>query len=197
MDRAAYLTFLQSLLPPGQAWSFDHLSMFTRVLNVAAGELARIHARADDLLNEADPRNTLEMMGDWERNYGLPDLCTGDIETLQERRRALVQKVTGTGGQSKAYFQAIAETLGYQIVIDEYRPFIAGISRCGDVLNGGHDVRYHWRVRVLGPRLTYFRAGTSRCGEKLMSIRRAEDLECILRRLKPAHTNLIFAYEGV
>lgn len=196
MTRAAYLIFLQSLLPPGQAWLFDNAAVFNQVLGVIAGELARVHARTDDLLNEADPRSTLEMLTDWERVAGLPDLCTGDLETLQERRQALVQRITSRGGQSKAYFYSLAEVLGYEIEINEYRPFITGISHCGDILNGGHDVRYHWRVRVLEPRLTYFRAGVSRCGEKLMSIRYAEDLECILRRVKPAHTNLIFAYEG-
>ena len=196
MNRAAYLIFLQSLLPPGQAWTTDHMAALTKVLDVIAGEFSRIHIRTDELLREADPRNTVEMLADWERVAGLPDTCTGDLETLQERRTALVQKVTGIGGQSKAYFQSIAESLGYEVEIDEFRPFICGISHCGDILNGGHDVRYNWRVRVLEPRITYFRTGLSRCGERLMSIRAAEDLECILNRLKPAHTNLIFAYEG-
>lgn len=197
MNRAAYLIFLQSLLPPGQAWAWDNTSAFARMLNVVAGEMERVHTRSDDLLDESDPRTTLELLADWERVAGLPDLCTGVLETLQERRIALVQKLTSRGGQSKAYFTDIAETLGYEISIHEYRPFICGISHCGDVLSGGHAVRHHWKVIVPGPRITYFRTGVSRASEKLMSVRRAEDLECILNRLKPAHTNLIFAYEGV
>lgn len=197
MNRAAYLTFLQSLLPPGQAWTRDRLSVMSAVLDIFAGELARIDARTAELLNEADPRTTIEMLADWERVAGLPDLCTGIDETLQERRQAVVHKITGLGGQSIAYYQSIAESLGYAIEIDEFRPFICGISHCGDVLNGGHDVRYNWRVRVLEPRTIYFRTGGSTAGEKLLTIRRAEDLECVLNRLKPAHTNLIFSYEGV
>ncbi len=197
MNRDSYLTFLQSLLPPGPAWTRNRHAVITRVLNIIAGELARLHLRADNLIDESDPRTTLEMLEDWERVAGLPDLCAGIPETLQERHLSLVQKITARGGQSRAYFMSVAQSLGYEVKIDEYKPFISGISRCGDILNGGHDVRYYWRVSVVEPRVTWFRTGLSRCGEKLMSIRRAEDLECILNRLKPAHTNLIFAYEGV
>lgn len=197
MNQTAYLTFLQSLLPPGQAWTRDRVAALTTLLDVFAGELARIDARTVDVLNESDPRTTLEMLTDWERVAGLPDLCAGLAETLQERRQAVVHKITGLGGQSKAYYTSIAESLGYAIEIDEFKPFICGLSHCGDILSGGHAVRYNWRVRVLEPRAVYFRAGVSACGEKLLTIRRAEDLECILTRLKPSHTNLIFAYEGV
>ena len=53
------------------------------------------------------------------------------------------------------------------------------------------------RVRVIGARLTPFRTGSSRCGDALLKISRADDLECKLMRLKPAHTRLIFSYQGV
>jgi len=127
----------------------------------------------------------------------LPDVCSEAAQTLQERRADVVAKLTAQGGSSKAYFQALAEAMGYSIEIDEFRPFVAGLSRCGAVLGGAHAVRHIWRVRVTGPRFTPFRAGASQCGDLLGKIARADDLECKLKRLKPAHTNLIVSYEGV
>ncbi|WP_028586660.1 YmfQ family protein [Desulfocurvus vexinensis] len=186
---------LQALQPPGAALPQDMDSTWGQFLAALAGELARVDARSDDLLDEVDPRSTLELLPDWERVCALPDACTGDATTLQERRRAVVRVLTARGGQSPAYFQAVASELGYSVIIEEFRPFIAGASRCGDVLNGPATVRHTWRVRVLGPRVTWFRAGASRCGDLLGAIARAQDLECVLGRLAPAHTHLIVAYE--
>lgn len=196
-DKGAWLSALSDLLPPGQAWTRDPYSVLMRLLGTAAEAFAKVEERAGALIEEADPRSTQEMLGDWEALSGLPDDCSTLAGTASERRRAVAMKIIGIGGQSREYFTALARALGYDIVITEYRPFIAGLSRCSrDYLSGGHIVRHIWRVTVRGPRLTWFRAGASRCGERLLSVESAADLECVFRRLKPAHTHLVFAYEG-
>lgn len=192
----AYTQQLMALLPRGQAWPRQAGTLLHRLLSAIGIEFARIDARADDIVNEADARTTLEMMQDWERVLGLPDECTGPADTLQDRRNRVVQKLTTIGGQSKAFFIELAAALGYDIEITEFRPFICGLSHCGENLNGGHDCRFNWRVTVPGPRATRFRTGSSQCGEKLLTIAHAEDLECVMSRLKPAHSNLIFDYQG-
>jgi uncharacterized protein YmfQ (DUF2313 family) len=193
-----YLQVLQQLLPSGAAWPREPDATLTKVLRAQAAELARIHNRTLDLLEEADPRTTNELLADWERVAGLPDECTaGRLTTLQERRLGVVSKLQARGGQSRAYFLMLATSLGYDDVeITEYRPFTCGISRCGDQLGGDAAARFVWRVKVLGPRATRFKCGESRCGDSLCKISRAEDLECIFRRSAPAHTNLRFSYEG-
>lgn len=198
LTSAAYLAQLQALLPPGAAWPRTADSTLGRVLAALADELARVDARSMSVIDESDGRAAFELLADWERVCGLPDTCSAGIATtLQERRAGVVAKLTAVGGASKTYFMALAEGLGYTIEIDEFRPFIAGLSRCGDQLNGSHAVRHQWRVRVIGPRYTAFRTGESQCGDLLGKIARAVDLECKFRRLKPAHTNLIMSYEGV
>ena len=193
-----YLELLRNLLPPGAAWPTEDDSDLTRLLSAMADELARIHRRALELLEEADPRTTFELLDDFERMLGLPDECTDVIDNIQERRDAIVQRLTSTGGQSIAYFLGIAEAIGYEgVTIEEYDPFECGESQCGEPLNGPSAVRYEWRLQVPGARVTEFVAGASECGDPLGDIDRAEDLECLLSRLKPAHTHLIFAYEGV
>lgn len=196
MTREAYLHQLQDLLPRGQAWTRDKDANLTKVLNLIAGELQRVAERVDVMHKEADPRTTSEMLIDWEHTAGLPDTCAPTVRTYQERIAALVDKITRTGGQSPAFYIGIAERLGYEIEIEEFRPWICGWSECGAELNGGDDVRHQWLVRVLGPRLIEFITGASECGDALGDFIQATDLECILRLLKPAHTNLIVTYEG-
>lgn len=203
----AYLQMLQSLLPEGQAWNRERDSNTTALLTVSASELSKIHQRADDLIIESDPRSTLEALTDWEDEAGLPDTCTGAEDTIQERRKSLVNRITSEGGQSLGYFVQIAESLGYEITIEEFRPFVCGQSQCGlGQMTEGQitttygitdqaDIRLNWRVTVIGSRVTWFQCGVSELGkDPLAKITNAADLECVLRQIKPAHTNLIVAY---
>jgi uncharacterized protein YmfQ (DUF2313 family) len=96
-----------------------------------------------------------------------------------------------------------------QVTIREFAPFQCGVSRVGVTLFpdtiaprwqlGSAQQRFTWRVSVPGKRLTWFRCGPGggRCGrDSLLRIRRADDLECLLQRLKPAHTVVQFDYSG-
>ena len=197
MTADAYRAQLQALLPPGDAWPRTASATLTKLLDALAQELARVDGRGEDLLREALPGAALELLAEWEALVGLPDACSTELATtITERRQNVVSRLTERGGCSRAWFIAFAAKLGYTVEIDEFRPFITGLSRCGDVLNGGHSVRHTWRVRVSGARYTPFRAGASQCGDLLGKITRAEDLECQLKRRKQAHTNLIVSYEG-
>jgi len=195
-----YQAQLQALLPPGRLWDAlrEAGGLADDLVASLAEEFARVDERAIDLLHEADPRTTLDLLAEWEAFAGLPDSCTGSGLTLQERRDALVQRLTATGGQSVGYFQEVADRLGYPVEIEEYRPFICGISQCGVQSLNPDEMRFVWRVSLTDPRVTYFRCGESQVGtDPLLSIARAEDLECVLNRQKPAHTSLFVSYEGV
>ena len=193
---ADYLAQLVALQPPGAALPTDADSTWQHLLMALADEPTRVDNRAEALLRETDPRQATELLTDWERVCGLPGECSAGTGALQERRAAVVATLTAVGGQTPAYYVRAAEDLGYAITIDEFRPFIAGLSRCGDdVLNGPHEVRHVWRVTVHGPRVTMFRTGASATGERLLDIADATELACVLRRFMPAHTELIIAYE--
>ena len=193
-----YLAQQQALLPVGFAWNRDADGIASRILAGLARVWARLHNRALALADEADPGTARELLPDWEENLGLPDECTKDTATtLQERRAAVVEKYTRKGNQSVARFYQIAAELGYTVRIQEHRPFICGISRCGasgDVLSGGAESRFVWTVTVDGPRLTRFRCGVSAPPERLLKITRAADLECRLRRAGYAHVLPVINY---
>lgn len=138
-----------ALLPRGPAWPRGLDSVLMQILAGQAVEWSRLDARAEVLLaTETDPRFTTEMLDSWERAFGLPEECMVAPTTMADRRRALVRKVTELGGQSRAFFIALAEYLGYSITITEFQPWTVGISEVGGELefatqtiddeNGGH-----------------------------------------------------------
>ena len=196
MSVRKYAQLLKNLLPRGVIWRTEEGSVLERFLSALAEEFARFESRAMSLIAESDPRSALELLADWERIAGLPDKCSaGRATTVQERRDAVVAKLTMMGGASPAFFIALARQYGYEIDIEEFAPFICGLNECGDQLYSESSV-YVWRVSVPGPRFTPFVCGASECGDLLGKITWAEDLECKFTTIKPAHTKLTFSYEG-
>lgn len=130
----AYARQLKELLPPGLVWLLGVDSVISKTLHAIATEFARIDARGLDLLEEADPRTTDELLEDWERVLGLPDGCVPTLPALDsDRRFAIAQKLTTRGGQSRAFFVASALSLGFTSTIEEFwdLPLRVGF-RCGD-----------------------------------------------------------------
>lgn len=191
----SYLQQLQGLLLQGKAWTREVGAVLTNLLTGFAQEFARVDARADDLLNEADPRTTYELLEDWERVAGLPDPCVTIDQTIAQRRIALESKLTMQGGQSRQYFIDLAESTGYPAAtIDEFSPFICGENACGDALWSEAD-RFVWQLNLPSDgAIFYFRTGDSLCGEPLQAWV-DEVIECRVNKFKPAHTHVVFAYK--
>lgn len=189
-----YLRQMQALLPPGPAWPKDDDALLTRMLGALAAELARVDGRVRQLVDEDDPRMAAELLLDWERVAGLPDTCvalSGQTQSIAQRRAALVARLTMLGGQSKAYFIALAASLGYTVTITEFRPFHAGQSRSGDPV--ATNWQFSWQVNAPLNTVTPFRAGNAVAGDPINSWGN-KLLECVLSRFKPAHTTVVFAY---
>jgi uncharacterized protein YmfQ (DUF2313 family) len=232
-----YVDALAALLPVGPAWPREYDSTLMKLV----GGFSQIwgdpvDARAADLLEiESDPRQTIELLPDWEYNYGLPDPCYTAPQTIGQRQLALVMRMTMLGSQSREFFIEVAAEIGYTITITEYRVFVVGIDRCGDnrvygdgtdpmfnewdqpILNpdgthvkagelsewpnyglGPPGNRFYWTVHVHQSSLIWFRVTKGQTGvDPHLRIGLADDLECLLNRLKPAHTEIIFDYSSL
>lgn len=195
MSRAA-ATILSSLigkLAPGFALG-RRGGVLDAVLSAIAAPFADAEAAAEALMDEVDPRNAVWLLPDFERVLG-PDPCGRDLtdSTLEQRQRRAHQRWTARGGQSIPYFLAVAERLGVEIVsVEEFWP-----SRCGTLVAGaplvGEGEQFTWRITLPLISQWVFRAGANVAGDPLGGYG-VNDAECELRRLKPGHTILVFAY---
>jgi uncharacterized protein YmfQ (DUF2313 family) len=230
--RDAFLT----LLPRGQAWPKHAMeSTLWATCDGLNQYWGWVDGRAADLLEiESDPRTTVELLPDWERNWGLPDPCYSAPQTIAARQAELVSRMTLLGNQSRQFYIDFAKRLGYTITITEYRTFVVGIDGCGDcrvygdgtfmqdqwgrpicdplglpVANGElsewpnyglgpPENRYYWTVHVSGVNLMWFRVTSGQCGvDPHLQFGIPADLECVLNRWKPAHTQIIFDLGGL
>lgn len=186
MNHAELLKLLlppSSIDPNGQAISAE--------IGAEGNALDAALSSAIGLLREADPRMAVLLLSDWERVTGLPDAClAGAAQSTAERRAAVVTRITALGGQSKAYFIALAERLGYTVTISEFRPY-----RVNSQVNApicGELWTLVWQVNAAINTVRRFTV-TGAVNDPLASWGNAA-LECAITRLKPAHTKVIFAY---
>lgn len=190
---ADYLTQFQRLLPRGRIWHRGWGRVQDADLLVLMPTWSRLHARLNDLIGEIFPCTTLELLPEWEATLGLPDLCVGELDNVQQRVRAVCAKFAARGGQSKTYYHQVANALGFTIQIQEFTPFVAGWEAGTPVY--GEDWAHTWSITAIAEMLWYFEAGTSTAGEPLR-VWGNRLLECVFERIKPAHTILIFRYVG-
>jgi uncharacterized protein YmfQ (DUF2313 family) len=192
----AYKRLLQRLLPPGKAWTRAPGARLTQVLAGAAQVLSRLDAQIEKIVIERDTRTTIDLLIEHETDLGLPDECTEVGATIEERRKAAHAKLIALGAMSPDYYIGLAEALGYTVTIDEFTPFWCGVGACGDPC-GEQETIFFWRVNIETTEVSiFFTAGSSQCGDPLQTALQGNEVVCLLRRLKPAHTQLIFQLVG-
>lgn len=185
----SHADLLRRLLPPV---SIDpQAGVMGAELDAEGGALDGAQSAAAALLRESDPRSASSMFTDWERVAGLPDGCV-DIgeQTTAQRRAALVARLTQRGGQTPAYFVGLAAALGYTITITEFGPHTVN-----DDVNAairGAEWRYVWQVNAPEQTVSVMTVNDT-VADPLASWGNTI-IECVVQRLKPAHTQVLFAY---
>lgn len=193
-----YAAALLALMPQGIAWPPWITSALSKVRIGLAQIWGYTDARAADLLEiETDPRKTTELLLEWEHAFGLPDNCFPLPPPNEEIRRVnLVAKMTLLGAQSRAFFIKQGVNIGETVEIREFAPYMCGVSRVGDTrilsVENSDPVHFRWQ---LGPPENRF-YWTVKILALLPSFVGA-DLFCLLRRWKPAHTEVLFDYSVV
>lgn len=205
-----YLTLLRNLLPPGRLWRPLDQPVFNSLLQSKAVEFCRVEERVADLLREADPRQSDELLDEWEDLLGIPDECTESDRTLSERRSQIVQKLTNVGGLSAEFYEFLAAQLGFSVTVENRLDFLAGRGRAGDALwnyfnrtfvagsTAGTALkevgwRFYFNVEMPVAAAEVFEAGDV-AGTPLREFTNPL-IECTIRKLKPAHAGVTFTFK--
>lgn len=182
---------LKQCLPPV---SYDpNASGLSVELNAVGKQLDNAKESADQLQAEMFPSSCTVSLADWERVYGLPDPCVTIEQSLEQRRAALESKINTRGGQSIPYFIALAEKMGYPGATVEEFPMMTCNSDCNAVLNSEDD-GFYWLLNLPASTGGLFQMTcNSDCNSALQSWG-DEAVECRIRKNRPAHTSVLFAY---
>lgn len=186
-----YRELLIKLFPKGKLWQFPEGSDSYKLLDGVKEELVRVDDRATQLRNEQDPRKALELLPDWEEEYGLPDECSTLADTIQQRRVNLLAKIRSTGGQSFQYFIDLFEADGVTIVITQEEP--SYISSYIPMEVTGDAPKYIWYVEIPDFQVESGGIGSG-IGDYLSVIVSSSNVACIIEKNKPAHTRAIYIY---
>jgi uncharacterized protein YmfQ (DUF2313 family) len=172
-----YRDALLKLLPPGDGIAKWIGSNVYRLMEGLAIELARLHERTLDLLEEADPSTATELLTEWEETAGLPDEC-GAAETTEDRQATLVARLRGLGGHAQADYESVATALG--VAVESVVRF--PIARCSDPCDS--TIRDpHW-ANVVKWRLTDAADATSPTTR----------VECEFNRRKRLHAHFLYGW---
>lgn len=192
LNAGDWVKLIKGLLPPGPATAAERGTVFDGMAQALADELVRIDGRTEDLKAEIDPRTTFELLPDFERMLGLPDPCVTDAQTIDQRRNAVIVKLTQLGGLNPEFYIDVAAQLGYAVTITEFKPARCGVSHCGDRLNG-KDWAYTWRVNSENNTIRVARVGSAVAGDLLRDWSN-QQLECAIEERQPSHGILQFSY---
>lgn len=192
LTSADYAAALAALLPRGPAWPRDPDSPHMRLVAGLAQGAASLHARAEALLADAFPTGTTELLPEWETSLGLPDLCVGEDQSTEQRRAGVAARFVGRGGQSVAYFVGVAAAMGFVVTVETFTPARTGLATVGTPIRG--DAWAHaWQVHAPTSTVTPAHVGGSVVGDPLAAWGNLP-LQCVLARIRPAHTVLILSY---
>ena len=189
----AILGAVQTLPPPGRAFPRDAGTLMAAVFTPPSDALQNVRAAALQLANtETDPSQTTLLLTEFEADWGLPDPCSVASASTDQRRASLLAKMASQGGQSRAYYIAVAALLGFAVTITEFKTFDLGVSSWGDPL-AGPGWQFVWQVNAPTITVSYFELGESSWGDAFWTVGNTE-LECRIRAIAPAHTLVIFSY---
>lgn len=168
---------LLRLLPRGPIWSRDLDGIAARLATIWGKTFSRNSARCVNLLKDAFPATTDELLPEWQKTLGLPDPVAPETQTLEQQQAQVVARLTGTGGCSIPYLQDYAKTLGYSVTITPDSAFYFGMQFGTEF--GGEGWNFDYTVTVDDAKANNHTV-----------------LEYELRRLSQAGTNLSFIYTG-
>lgn len=176
MTTEDYRQLLNTLLPRGKLWPRPAAPTLLKLLFGLAYTLRRVDDRARTLIREANPATTTELLIEWEKSTGQPLPCFPLAQSFAQRRLNVVTQLRAQGGATAAYFIGVAADIGYPgCTVDEVSTHV-------------------WRLNIpKSTQVTWFRASQAVAGDRLVEYQE-QIIECVIDRLKPAHSRVIYNY---
>ena len=188
---ADYQQAMLRLLPTGRVWRRDPASTLSAVMLALAPTYTRSTVAAAQVLIDASPATTQNLLVEWENSLGLPDPCTATNPSIEQRQAAVRAKWGARGALTPAYFIALADALGFAITITEFSPFAVDMSCDAPLLEP--EWAFTWQVNAPQIVTFYFSVEDSSVDDPLETYD-AGELVCRITRDAPAGTLVLFVF---
>lgn len=189
-EQAQYLALH---FPQGQLWTnvFNPNSNIGKLVQGLAVELYRFEVLLGNISVEIDANQTSDLILEWEASVGIPDICFGRAQSIEERRNQVVQKLTSFGGvQTAEDFERVAAIFGYDINVIESGSVSGSFPASFPVsFYGGKNSAAHIIVISVNDteREVFPLPFPTSFGGTSLTI-----LQCLFRRLAPANCDIVY-----
>lgn len=182
---------MMRLLPRGRVWRRDPGSNLAALFLALAPTYVRNMQSASQVLVDASPATTSNLLVEWENSLGLPDACTAANPSVEQRQAAVQAKWGARGSLTIAYFTTLAANLGYTITITEFTPYTVDMP-CDEPLLEP-EWAFMWQVSAPEIVTFYFSVDESSVDDPL-EIYDSGELVCRITTDAPAETIVFFTF---
>lgn len=180
-------------LPDGFAWEskslpYTNMGKLTRAF---AQSFLRCLGYIEKSSVEININETVDLISEWERSVGIPDDCFTGVTDLDTRRSYVIFKLTNYGGiQTAKDFENVVKLLGSEAKVEAADkngvfPAVFPLQFFMDKKTADHTINvYQSQVKEI-----FALAFPLQFSSGINGV-----IECILRDVAPANTQLIFKY---
>lgn len=179
------------LMPRGRIWRRDPSSNLSMLAGALAPTYTRSTAAAAQVLIDASPATTYNLLDEWESSLGLPDPCTAANPSIAQRQAAVLAKWGARGALTTNYFITLAAALGFAITIAEFSPFAVDMPCDEELLDP--EWAFIWQVNAPEVVTLYFTVDESAVDDPLETYD-AGELVCRITQDAPAGTLVLFQF---
>jgi uncharacterized protein YmfQ (DUF2313 family) len=106
-------------MPNGLIWEAKQKagSNFRNLLAGLCVEIARLEEKQNEIYKEMNPQETDALLSEWEALVGIPDECFPLADTIEERRKNLIFKLTASMNGTAEDFENLASILGLTVKV--------------------------------------------------------------------------------
>ena len=191
-----YAYQLDELLPRGPIWKRRQGTLLDAFIFALSNELARVSNKAEGILDEADPRTSIELLEEWFNDWGIPSACLTALAdpNQEQKRRELITKIISSRSLTAEFFKEVAESIGYECEIVTYSAFTVADTVDKALYGTEWNTSYSMGIRVKSQSPTRLFT-TNWTVDQPLAVWGDSLFECLMRELIPAHVVAIFEYE--
>ncbi|CCT58500.1 putative phage tail protein [Acetobacter pasteurianus] len=138
-----------SLLPRGPIWSRSVDGVLYKLAGIWAQTFQRNGERSANLLSDAFPATTEELLPEWQKTLGLPDVVQTTTPTLVQAQGQVMARLCGDQSISIPALEALAKTLGYSAIVTPCSAFYFGMPFGSSF--GGEEWNFVYIITVDSP----------------------------------------------